>query len=139
MRVTAREAELIRTSFRAVAATPRESGRAFYGRLFALDPTLEAMFVADVDRQADKLVVTLKAVADCVDRWVEVAPLVEALAVRHLAYGVRPEHYAVVGEALIAMLRDQLGVEATPEILSAWRRVYGALETQMTAAAYPVA
>jgi len=68
-----------------------------------------------------------------------VVPMVEALAVRHLAYGVRPEDYPPVGEALRRTFRDLLGPAFTSEHAAAWARVYDALEAQMTAAAYRLA
>jgi nitric oxide dioxygenase len=136
MRLSEREAELIRASFRAVAADAPAAARAFYGHLFAVAPHTRRMFLTDMGRQGAKLIATLGFVVAEMDAWVRVAPLAEELALRHLAYGVRPEHYPAVGEALQAMLRAVLGPDWTPEAAAAWARVYDALQAQMIAAAY---
>lgn len=136
MRLSERETELIGASFRTIAADAPEAARAFYGHLFTIAPHTRAMFVIDLERQGAKLFATLDFVAVEAGAWVNVAPLAEELALRHLAYGVRPEDYKLVGSALQAMLRATLGPACTPEVAAAWRRVYDALQAQMIAAAY---
>ena len=39
----------------------------------------------------------------------ELVPILTSLGTKHVGYGVVPEHYAIVGEALIATLGDALG------------------------------
>jgi hemoglobin-like flavoprotein len=58
------------------------------------------------------------------------------LAKRHVAYGVAPEHYEVVGAALLWTLEKGLGDGFTPEVGAAWAAAYGALSEMMIAAAY---
>ena len=48
-----------------------------------------------------------------------------------LIYGVVPEHYAVVGEALIATLSDALGDAFDAETKEAWVAVYGIVQKTM--------
>ncbi len=43
---------------------------------------------------------------------------------RHLGYGVRPEHYAMVGDALLWTLERGLGTDWTPETAEAWGACY---------------
>ena len=38
-----------------------------------------------------------------------------------------PEMYPVIGECLLAAMKDVLGDAATPEVLEAWEEAYGAL------------
>ncbi|PJN95188.1 hemin receptor [Amaricoccus sp. HAR-UPW-R2A-40] len=136
MRLSEREADLIRASFRAIAADAPNAAGAFYGHLFEIAPHTRRMFVKDVNRQGAKLVATLGFVVAEMDAWVNVAPLVEELALRHLAYGVLPDDYRLVGLALQAMLSATLGSACTSETSAAWARLYDALQSQMTAAAY---
>ena len=49
-----------------------------------------------------KLMATLGTVAMRIEDWPALRPEIEQLGLRHLAYGVRPEHYAPTGEALQA-------------------------------------
>ena len=43
-----------------------------------------------------------------------------ALARRHERYGVREEHYASVGAALLWTLEQGLGLDFTPDVREAW-------------------
>src|SRR5690606_31607060 len=40
---------------------------------------------------------------------------------------VQPEHYAIVGEHLLAAIVEVLGDAATPELMTAWTEAYGFL------------
>jgi nitric oxide dioxygenase len=66
-------------------------------------------------------------------------PQVKALGARHVGYGVRPEHYAIVGQALIWTLERGLGKAFTPQVEWAWIRVYSLLATVMQQGATEVA
>jgi len=41
-------------------------------------------------------------------------------AMKHVSYGVKPEHYAPVGVALLWTLERGLGTEWTPDLAAAW-------------------
>lgn len=69
------------------------------------------------------------------DRLFQIAP--EALAKRHVGYGVTPDHYALLAEPLDFMLRQSLGDRCTPELAAAWQKAFAALAAAMIAAAYP--
>jgi nitric oxide dioxygenase len=77
-------------------------------------------------------------VVDQVDNWGLLRTELEDLALRHTAYGVRPEHYALTGAALQATLRDRLGPDYTPEMAAVWRRVYDEIQSAMIGSAYPM-
>jgi hemoglobin-like flavoprotein len=53
------------------------------------------------------------------------------MGARHLDYGVKDEHYATVGAALIDMLSEVLGGKFTPQMREAWLALYGAVEATM--------
>ena len=53
------------------------------------------------------------------------------MGARHLDYGVKEEHYATVGTALIDMLSEVLGGKFTPQMREAWLALYGAVEATM--------
>jgi nitric oxide dioxygenase len=57
------------------------------------------------------------------------------LGIRHIAYGVTPEHYGTVGSALLGTLEQGLGEAFTPEVKAAWTEVYTVLATTMKEAA----
>ena len=98
--MTPRQIDLIRASWAAVEPISDDAARLFYDRLFALDPSLRALFPADLREQKRKLLGVLAFAVGALDRPAELLPAVERLGARHAGYGVRPEHYATVGQAL---------------------------------------
>jgi hemoglobin-like flavoprotein len=58
-------------------------------------------------------------------------PGLRALGQRHAAYGVRDEHYATVGEALLWTLREGLGEAFSAEVEQAWSSAYAVLAATM--------
>lgn len=46
---------------------------------------------------------------------------------KHVALGVKAEHYPIVGECLLQAMKEVLGAAATPEIIDAWAAAYGQL------------
>jgi nitric oxide dioxygenase len=58
------------------------------------------------------------------------------LAVKHIDYGVKPEHYTAVGNALLRTLAKGLGTDFTPEVRAAWVEAYRLLAGVMKEAAY---
>ena len=128
----------VQGSFTPVMARADEVGRVFYETLFAADPSLRAMFPDDMARQRESLVDTLNVMVCALDHLESVLPIARDLAVRHVGYGVRPAHYALVGRALIQTLETVLGPHAFDAYTrTAWRRTYGALAAVMLAAGYP--
>jgi methyl-accepting chemotaxis protein len=51
-------------------------------------------------------------------------PALTAMGQRHATYGVRTEHYAAVGQCLLATLADVAGDVWSPELEGAWTRAY---------------
>ncbi|HWG04697.1 MAG TPA: globin domain-containing protein, partial [Beijerinckiaceae bacterium] len=72
------------------------------------------------------------------DRIETIVPAAQALARRHVAYGVRPEHYAPVGAALVWTLEQGLGSDFAADVAEAWKAAYGVLSAAMIEAAYPL-
>jgi len=127
----------IRRSWAKVVAAGDLVGRIFYSNLFEIAPESRAMFPEVIDDQAEKLLQTLNWIIDHLDDAETLIPAAESLAVRHVRYGVKSDHYPAVGKALIATLRQGLGTEFTPEDEAAWLGVYAQLTQIMTKAAYP--
>ena len=74
--------------------------------------------------QRRKLMATLAVVVNGLGDLPSVLPAASALAKRHVGYGARPEHYPVVGEALLWTLARGLGPQWTPEVAAAWTAAY---------------
>jgi len=125
----------VQNSFKAVLLISDQAGALFYGRLFEIAPGVRSLFTGSMEEQARKLMLTLATVVKGLDRMDTIMPALQALAVRHVKYGALPEHYPVVGEALIWTLEQGLGEAFTPEIRASWVTAYGTLSGAMIEAA----
>jgi hemoglobin-like flavoprotein len=63
-------------------------------------------------------------------------PAAGKLAKRHVNYGVIPEHYPIVGQALLWTIQRMLGLNWTSDIAAAWTEAYGMLSDHMISEAY---
>jgi hemoglobin-like flavoprotein len=134
--MTPTEVGLIRESWAAVEPIADTAASLFYGRLFELDPAIERLFRrTDMAAQRKVLMQTLTVVVKSLDRLDQIVPAVQALGRRHAGYGVREEHYATVGAALLWTLEQGLGEAFTPPVRDAWATAYGTLASVMIDAA----
>lgn len=126
---------LVQTSFRQVAPIADQAAALFYARLFDLDPSLRRMFHGDMPAQGRKLMQMIGTAVAALDRLEVLVPVVRQLGARHVGYGVRDEHYATVGAALLWTLEKGLGADFTPEVKAAWTETYTLLSRTMIAGA----
>ena len=85
--------------------------------------------------QKRKLMAMIGAAVGGLGDLAKLVPAVKALGARHAGYGVTTAHYAIVGEALLWTLERGLGDKFTPDVKSAWTKVYGVLAATMQAGA----
>jgi hemoglobin-like flavoprotein len=85
----------------------------FYDRLFSLDPALRSLFKSDLTEQKTKLMKMIGAAVNGLNDLAALVPAVQALGSRHVGYGVKPEHYATVGLALLWTLKQGIGAGFT--------------------------
>ncbi|HTR85801.1 MAG TPA: globin family protein [Reyranella sp.] len=135
--MTPQQVTSIKASFAMVAPIADTAASLFYGRLFETAPETKPLFKGDMAAQGKKLMGALALVVNGLDKLETITPTVQELAKRHVAYGVKAEHYAPVGAALLWTLEKGLGDGFTPEVREAWTSAYGALSGMMIAAAYP--
>ena len=99
--MTPDQVQLVQDSFAKVAPISEQAAKMFYGRLFEVAPAVRLMFPADLTEQRKKLMATLAVVVNGLGNLASVLPAASALAKRHVGYGAKPEHYPVVGSALL--------------------------------------
>ncbi len=128
---TATDIALVRLTFDHVVPISGVAADMFYERLFYMAPSLRGMFPEDMRDQKRKLMVMLATAVQGLHDLDRLVPQVKTLGARHAGYGVRPEHYAIVGEALIWTLERGLGDAFTTEVRLAWTRVYGLIAATM--------
>jgi len=130
------QVKLVQDSFAKVAPISEQAAVLFYGRLFEVAPSVRAMFPDDMTEQRKKLMATLAVVVGGLTNLEAVLPAASALAKRHVNYGAKPEHYPVVGGALLWTLEKGLGDAWTPDVAEAWTAAYGTLSGYMIQEAY---
>ena len=134
--MTPDQVKLVQESFAKVAPISETVAMLFYDRLFEIAPQVKAMFPADMTEQRKKLMATLAFVVNGLGNLESILPAASALAMRHVSYGARREHYPVVGAALLWTLEKGLGDGWTPELADAWTSAYGTLSGFMISEAY---
>ncbi|MEM9734993.1 MAG: globin domain-containing protein [Pseudomonadota bacterium] len=109
----------------------------FYENLFVIDPSLRPMFEGDLSELSDKALFAFGAVVAQIQDLEVCREMTRDLARRHVGYGVRPEHYPKVGEAVLATVAMVMADGMTDEIGAAWREAYDAIAGSMIETAYP--
>jgi NAD(P)H-flavin reductase/hemoglobin-like flavoprotein len=127
---------LIKESFAGVEPVADKVAAYFYARLFLEDPALREMFPLMMDVQRGRLLRALVRIVQSLDSPVQLEKFLTQLGHEHRKFGVRPEHYEVVGRSLIAALREYSPAGSwTPEVEAAWANAYEAVSQRMIAGA----
>jgi hemoglobin-like flavoprotein len=129
--ITDTQIAAVQSSFQRVLPIADQAGMLFYGRVFELAPATRAMFGPDIELQATRTMAALRTAVEGLDRLDEVGPMLVRLGARHVRYGVRPEHFDVVGEALMWTLEQGLGDALTPPVREAWSAAWALIRDAM--------
>lgn len=127
--------QLLKDSWTLVEEQQDRLASYFYARMFLSDPRLRDLFPAQMDVQRARLLgalVTSIQTLDDPDRFDE---YLRSLGRDHRKFDVRPEHYEVVGAALLDALRTFGGQRWTMEYDQAWRDAYDVMARRMLAGA----
>ena len=102
----------------------------FYQRLFSHHPQLQHIFNMSNQKSGRQQLALFEAIAAYAKNIENVSVLVgavERIAQKHTSLNIQPEHYAIVGEHLLATLAE-LAPESFPEnVLAAWQSAYQVL------------
>ena len=126
-------------TWRAVLPVGDTFAELFYGRLFALDPQMRRLFTDDMTEQGRNLTAMLSVATASLAKPERISVALRQLGRRHAAYGVRPEHFALVEDALLFALEHALIDVFTAEVKAAWRAAYALLAGMMLAEITPQA
>jgi hemoglobin-like flavoprotein len=102
----------------------------FYQRLFEIAPEVQALFHFPMDEQRRKFIATLAVIVSNVDTAAGLAAATK-LAEQHVTYGVRPDHYPMVGQALLWSLEKALGERWTTDDSASWSKAYAFVSDHM--------
>ena len=130
--ITEAQISLVQSSFVHVLPIADTAGQLLYGRIFTLAPETRSLFDDDIEPQAKRLMTAVKAAVDGLGNLEQIAPFLVKLGARHIRYGVRPEHFGVVAEALLWTLEQGLGDLFTEDVREAWIAAWGVIADAMT-------
>lgn len=104
--------------------------RHFYKRMFAHNPEVAPLFNPANQHggfQQRALAAAICAYAANIDNLEVLGGAVELIAQKHASLRIKAEHYPIVGENLLASIKEVLGDAATDDIINAWAEAYGFL------------
>lgn len=133
--MTPDQVNMVKGTWQQVVPISDKAAELFYGKLFEMDPALRPLFKNDMAAQGRNLMKMITTAVTSLDRLDTIVPAVQALGQRHVGYGVQPDHYDTVGEALLWTLEQGLGDGFTAEVKEAWTQTYVTLATVMKEAA----
>ncbi|NML44230.1 NO-inducible flavohemoprotein [Ramlibacter sp. G-1-2-2] len=109
----------------------------FYDLMFREHPEVKGLFNEAHQAsgsQARALAGAVLAYAAHIDQLEALAGALPRIIQKHVALGVQPEHYPIVGACLLRAIQEVLGDAATDDIIAAWGEAYGALADMLIAA-----
>jgi len=134
--MNAQQIDLIRDSWFQLLEDTESLATVFYDRLFTVDPALRGLFAnTTIEAQERKLTQALALVVAGLDRLDTLLPVIQDMGRRHVGYGVKDDHYILVGRALLWALGQRLGEAFTGEVCDAWTAAYTTLAGAMRGAA----
>jgi hemoglobin-like flavoprotein len=126
------EGTLLETSFQAIVLHGEAFVTAFYERLFTRFPETRAFFAAtDMLEQRKKLQQSLALIVAHMQHPEVLGDMLKGLGQRHATYGIRPEHYPLVGAVLLEAFADFLGKHWTQAHHDVWVKGYEAVSNLM--------
>ena len=130
----------VQASWQQVEGIADQAAALFYQRLFTQDPALEPLFKGNMEEQGKKLMRSEEHTSELqspryLDRLDSLVPAVQKLGERHKGYGVKPEDYDTVAQALLWTLAQGLGDAFDDETEIAWTAAYTLLASTMIEAA----
>jgi NAD(P)H-flavin reductase/hemoglobin-like flavoprotein len=107
----------------------------FYARIFLSYPELRDLFPVHMDVQRSRLLNAIVTAVQTLDDPENFDDYLRGLGRDHRKFHVEPEHYEVVGGALIEAMRAYAGQEWSIEYDQAWADAYAVIASKMLAGA----
>lgn len=124
--------ETLERSFDLVATRGEALVDHLYANFFARVPSALPLFSeADMIGQKKMVLQILIMLRTSLRDLGAIVPALQSLGTRHARYGVLPEHYPVMGAALLEAMAAVGGDEWKPEYTAAWGGAYGVVQDAM--------
>ncbi|MEA5469155.1 globin family protein, partial [Spirulina sp. 06S082] len=130
------QVEALEQSFEKIKPNADEFVSSFYENLFTANPEAKPLFGStDMASQKKKLLASLVLVVENLRKPDTLSEALKGLGAKHVKYGALPEHYPLVGNALLTTFEQYLGADWTGEVKQAWVEAYGAITELMLSGA----
>ena len=128
--------QLLEESFKRVRPCAPEFATSFYENLFKAYPEIKPLFAkTDMWILKQKFIDSLAAIVLNIRYPQKLKDKLQRLGARHVKYGALPEHYPLVGYALLTTFEQYLGEEWTTEVQEAWVNAYADITALILAGA----
>ncbi|MCX7098560.1 MAG: globin domain-containing protein [Methylococcales bacterium] len=126
--------QLVKANIESLGSNIDKLSQLFYRELFHIDINLKNVFPGNVvflNRKFANMLATFKNTA----HLEKITASVEKMGERHsLRYGVSPDHFASVEQALLLALRQYFGENFSPALDAAWQSVFAEVSAIMKVA-----
>ena len=133
--LTLEQRRCVRDSFDLLRDQAIPFGLLFYGKLFELDPAARQLFHVDLSVQVQKLMDMLTSVVESLDNFEGLHARLAELGRKHTEYGVRPEQYEILTEALLWSMAQALGPDFDSPTRETWRAALAFISAVMKSGA----
>ena len=119
------DVRILRDSFESLRPRGDEMVDKFYSILFSRHPDIQKMFArTDMVAQRKKFFDTLDELIKHLEDPAKTLSDLMVLGNSHVDYGVKPDQYPFVCDALVEAMKTVAGKEWTAKIDAAWREAY---------------
>lgn len=128
--LTQQSKDIIAATLPAVREHANTITAVFYPLMFERYPQVTAYFNEAHQLQGTQpqaLANAVVAYAANLERLEVLGDAVSLIVQKHVSLNILPEHYPIVGECLLAAIKEVLGDAASDEVLGAWGAAYGQL------------
>lgn len=129
--------QIIAATLPAVGAQVNRITEVFYPLMFQRYPQVKAFFNEAHQVQGTQpraLANAVVAYASNLERLEVLGDAVGLIVQKHASLNIQPEHYPIVGECLLAAIKEVLGDAASEDVLAAWGEAYFQLADILIAA-----
>lgn len=129
--ISTQQIQLIQTSFSLIQNQSEQFSDLFYQTLFDLNPSVKAIFPADMDAQKRKLSSMINLLVNSCEVYERLTPAFKQLGESHKHLNLTEQDFEIVKQALLVTLEQLCGSSWNLETKQAWAEFYGAIVKAM--------
>jgi len=122
--MTAKTIEIVKSTAPVIKEHGEAITAAMYPILFERYPQTKELFKDSSADQYKKLASAVYAYAANIDKLENLSSGIETMAFAHVKTNVKPEHYPMVGDAVLSAIKQVLGDAATDDVINAWKEAF---------------